>query len=327
MAQKVFVCRNLPQSVFDRLEEAGLEYEVYPEDQIIPKAVLLEKVKDADALLSILTDPIDKEVFDAAQKLKIVANYAVGYNNIDVEEATKRGIPVTNTPGVLTDASADLAWALLFSTARRVVESDNYLRDGKFDGWGPTHFLGQDITGATLGIIGAGRIGQAVAKRAEAFSMKVLYHSRQQKPDFESSINPKPEFVELDDLLKRSDFVSIHVALTPETKHMIGERELKMMQPHSVLINTSRGSVIDEAALVKALKEGWIWGAGLDVYEEEPKVHPELINLKNAVLCPHIASATVDTRTKMGLIAANNIIDFFNDKKPANLVNEDVWVG
>jgi len=323
----VYICRGLPQPVYDRLSEAGIEYDVYPKDEMIPKETLLKEVKGKDALLPILTDSIDKEVMQAGDSLKIIANYAVGYNNVDVEEATKRGIAVTNTPGVLTDASADMAWALIFSTARRVVESDQYLRAGKFDGWGPMHFLGQEITGATLGIVGAGRIGQAVAKRAQAFGMKILYTSRKAKPDFESSITPKPEYVELDELLKRSDIVSVNVALTPDTTHLIGERELGLMQPHAILINTARGAVLDENALVEALKAKKIWGAGLDVFEEEPKVHPELPRMDNVVLCPHIASATIQTRTKMGLIAAENIITFFEGQQPPNIVNPEAWKG
>ncbi len=325
MAPNIFVARELPQPVFDRLKEAGLRYDVYPEDQVIPWDVLLKEVKDRDGILPILTDKIDSEVLEHANNAKIIANYAVGFNNIDVEEATKRGIAVTNTPGVLTDTSADMAWALIFSTARRVVESDIYLREGKFKGWGPMHFLGQEITGKTLGIVGAGRIGQATAKRAKGFNMNILYTSRSPKPEFERESGAK--HVDLHELLQNSDIVSIHLALNSETTHTIGERELKQMQPNAILINTARGPVVDESALVKALKEKWIWGAGLDVYEEEPKVHPELIEMKNVVLCPHIASATIYTRTRMGLIAAENLIAFFEGQKPPNLVNEEVWKG
>lgn len=325
MAARIYITRKLPEPVFNRLKEAGLEFEVYPEDRVIPRDVLLREVKGREGILCILTDTIDKDVFDQAGDAKIFANYAVGYNNIDVSEATRRGIAITNTPGVLTDTTADLTWALIFATARRTGESERSLRAGHFKGWGPMDYLGQEITGATLGIVGLGRIGKAVAARSEPFGMKVLYHSRSADPEFENSLSIKPEKVELDELLKRSDIVSLHVPLLPETRHLIGERELKLMQPHAILINTARGPVVDEAALAKALHEKWIWGAGLDVFEEEPIVHPGLLDLENAVLLPHIGSATVKTRTKMGLIAAENLIAFFLGNQPPNLVNPEVW--
>jgi glyoxylate reductase len=325
MAPRIYITRRLPQPVFDRLEQAGLEYEVYPEDRVIPRNVLLQEVQGRDGILCILTDTIDREVFEQADQAKIFANYAVGYNNIDVAEATRRGIAVTNTPGVLTDATADLTWALIFATARRVAEGDRLVRSGHWAGWGPQFMLGQEITGATLGIVGLGRIGKAVAQRAGAFGMQVLYTSRKVDEEFEQSLQPRPRRVELEDLLQQSDYVSLHVPLTPETTHRIGERELKRMQPHAILINTARGPVVDEGALVRALQEGWIAGAGLDVYEEEPKVHPGLLEAANAVLLPHLGSATVRTRTNMGLIAVDNLIAFFNGKRPPNLVNETIW--
>lgn len=323
----VFVTRLIPQPALDRLGEAGIDFEVYSEDQVIPRDVLLESVKGRDGVLCILTETIDAGVFEAADKAKIFANYAVGFNNIDVAEATRRGVAITNTPGVLTDATADLAWTLIFATARRAAETDVYLREGKYTGWGPLLWLGQDITERTLGVVGMGRIGQAVAQRAAAFRMKVLYVDAQDNAEFESSYPFEARRVEMDELLQKSDFVTLHVPLMKETTHLIGERELKMMQPHSILINTSRGPVVDEAALAKALKEEWIWGAGLDVYEEEPKVHPELVKCKNSVLLPHLGSATIETRTKMGMIAVENLIAFFNGQKPPNLVNPDVWNG
>lgn len=325
MAHSIYVTRQLPQPVFDRIREAGLEYEVYPEDRVIPRETLLDMVKDREGILCILTDTIDAAVFEQANKAGIFANYAVGYNNIDVAEATRRNIAITNTPGVLTDATADLAWSLLLATARRIVESDNYLRDGKFTGWGPQLLLGQDVTGQTLGVVGLGRIGKAFASRAAAFKMKILYCARHRDDEFEASYAPGAEKVDLDVLLKQSDFVSLHVPLAPETTHLIGEKELKLMQPHAILINTSRGPVVDEAALVKALEGKWIWGAGLDVFEEEPAVHPGLISLPNAVLLPHIGSATVETRTKMGLMAVENLIAFFDGKRPPNLINGEIW--
>ncbi|MGC9327225.1 MAG: 2-hydroxyacid dehydrogenase [Candidatus Hinthialibacter sp.] len=324
MPNRIFITRMLPQPVFDRLDEAGIDYDVYPKDEIIPRDVLLKEVQDREGLLCILTDAIDKEVFDRAHRLKIIANYAVGYNNIDIAEASRRGIAVANTPGVLTDATADLAWTLLLAAARRAVESDAYLRAGKFQGWGPMLLLGRDVTGATLGIVGLGRIGKAFAQRAAAFQMKILYASRELDEEFESAYPGDIRRVELDELLANSDFVSLHVPLTPETVHLIGEQELRRMQPHAILINTSRGPVVDEAALVRALQEKWIWGAGLDVYENEPQVHPGLIALPNTVLLPHLGSATTKTRTRMGLMAVENLIAFFEGKRPPNLINDEL---
>lgn len=325
MAPRIFVTRKIPQPALDCLIQAGLEYEVYSEDRVIPRDILLNEVENRDGVLCILTDVIDRDVFEHASQAKIFANYAVGYNNIDVAEATRRGIAVTNTPGVLTDATADLTWTLLLATARRAAESDAFLRAGKFQGWGPMMMLGQDVSGATLGVVGLGRIGQAVAERASAFKMKILYTSTERQELFESTYPYEIQYTELPDVLNRSDFVTLHVPLTPETRHLIGEAELRSMQPHAILINTSRGPVVDEAALAHALQAGWIWGAGLDVYEEEPKVHPDLIHLPNTVLLPHLGSATTNTRTKMGTIAVENLIAYFAGKRPPNLVNEDVW--
>ena len=325
MTLRIYITRRLPQPAHDRLREAGFQTEVYPEDRPAPHEVLLQAARVADGMICTLADRIDREVLEQAERLKIIANYAVGFNNIDMPEADRRGIAVTNTPGVLTEASADLTWALLMAAARRIVESDSFLRAGKFQGWGPLHFLGQDLTRRTLGIVGLGRIGKAVAWRATGFQMRVRYFSRHRDDDFEIGYPQEAKWVPLDSLLQTSDFVSLHVPYKPETHHLIGERELRLMQPHAILINTSRGAVVDEAALVKALKEQWIWGAGLDVYEEEPKVHPGLIGLPNAVLCPHIASATIETRTRMGLMAADNLIAFFAGKLPPNLVNQEVW--
>ncbi|MBI1388382.1 MAG: D-glycerate dehydrogenase [bacterium] len=327
MTANVFVTRMIPQPALDRLKAAGIQFDVYSEDQVIPRDVLLKEVKGRDGVLCILTETIDAEVFDAADKAKIFANYAVGFNNVDVAEATRRGVCITNTPGVLTDATADLAWTLLMSSARRVAECDGYLRAGKYTGWGPMLWLGQDVSERTLGVIGMGRIGRAFAERAAAFRMKVLYTDAQPNKDFEAAYPYEVRFVEMDELLRKSDFVSVHVPLLDSTHHLISERELKMMQPHAILINSARGPIVDEAALVKALKEGWIWSAGLDVYEEEPAVHPELVTLPNCVLLPHLGSATIETRTRMGYIAVDNLIAFFKGEKPPTLVNPDVWKG
>ena len=320
--QKVYITRMLPQQAIDLLRE-HYEVEVNLEDRVLSKRELLEQVKDKDAVLCLLTDTIDKEIFEAAGPgCKIFANYAVGYNNIDVTEATKRGIVITNTPGVLTDATADIAWALLFAAARRLVESDKYVREGRFKGWGPMLFLGRDITGKTLGVIGTGRIGSNFAKKAAGFDMKILYNDTAPNSEFEKSTGAS--FADMEYLLKESDFISVHVPLLPSTRHLIGEKELHKMKRTAILINTSRGPVIDENALVKALKEGVIWGAGLDVFENEPELAPGLTELDNIVIVPHIASATIETRTKMAMMAAENIITVLSGRSAPNCVNPEV---
>lgn len=272
----------------------------------------------ADAVICTLTDRIDAALLSEASRLKIVANYAVGYNNIDVDAARERGIVVTNTPDVLTDATADLTWALLLAVARRVVEGDTWLRTGKWPGWTPTQMLGTDVTGKTLGIVGMGRIGQAVAQRARGFRMPVLYAGRHSCPSPAGA--PTWTHQSLHDVLKNSDFVSLHVPLTDATRHLIGPRELAMMKATSFLINTSRGPVIDEAALVSILQAGRIAGAGLDVYEREPIVHAGLSALPNVVLLPHLGSATLDTRVRMGMICLENIAAVLNGQPAPNRV-------
>ncbi|MGB9789487.1 MAG: glyoxylate reductase [Thermotoga caldifontis] len=320
---KVFVTRQILPEGLNMLKEK-FDVEVSDYDGVIPRDVLLKKVRGVDALLCLLTDNIDAEVMDAAgPNLKIIANYAVGYNNIDVEEATKRGIMVTNTPGVLTETTADFAWALLMAIARRVVEADKFVRAGKFRGWEPMLFLGNDVYGTTLGVVGFGRIGQAVARRALGFNMRVLYYDSKRVPE-EIEKELKATFVDLPTLLKESDFVTLHVPLTKETYHLIGEKELKMMKKEAYLINTARGPVVDEKALVKALKEGWIKGAALDVFENEPEIEPELLTLDNVVLAPHIASGSYATRSKMSIMVAENIIKALNGEVPPNLVNPEV---
>jgi len=320
---KVFVTRKILEEGLNMLRER-YDVEVSDYDGVIPREMLLKKVKGADALLSLLTDNIDAEVMDAAgPNLKIIANYAVGYNNIDVEEATKRGIMVTNTPGVLTETTADFAWTLLMAIARRIVEADKFVREGKFRGWEPMLLLGTDVFGATLGIVGFGRIGQAMARRALGFNMRVLYYDNS-RVDEQLEKELKATFVDLPTLLKESDFVTLHVPLTKQTHHLIGEKELKMMKKDAYLINTARGPVVDEKALVKALKEGWIKGAALDVFENEPEIEPELLKLDNVVLAPHIASASYATRSKMSVMVAENIIKALNGEVPPNLVNPEV---
>lgn len=305
------------------LREKFGNFEMNKEDRVLTREELLKNVKGRDAVLCLLTDKIDAEIFEAAGKqCKIFSNYAVGFNNIDVAEASKRGVMVTNTPGVLTDATSDLAIALMFACARRLVEADAFMRAGKFKGWGPMLLIGQDITGKTLGIIGAGRIGSSVAtKMAKGFGMKILYNDMFKNEALEKETGARQ--VDIDTLLKESDFVSVHVNLTPETTHLIGEKQFGMMKPNCVFINTSRGSVVDEKALVNACKSNKIFGAGLDVYENEPALAPGLAELPNVCIPPHVASATFWTRTRMAEIAAQNLIDALSGKIPAFCVNKD----
>ena len=320
---KVFVTRRLPAPA-EEILAAQCDVVFFEEDRPIGREELLQGVRGVDGLISLLSDPIDGEVMEAAgPQLRVIANYAVGYNNIDVAEATRRGILVTNTPGVLTEATADLAWALLMSVARRVVEGDAFMRSGQFNGWSPTLLLGEEISGKTLGIVGFGRIGQAVARRAQGFNMRVLYFSRRRHPEAEAALGA--EYRELDQLLAESDVVSLHVPLTDQTHHLIGRRELELMKPNAILINVARGPVVDEAALVEALKGGRLAGAGLDVYEAEPEMAPGLAELSNVVLLPHVGSATHETRAKMAEMVATDLLDGLQGRRPAHLVNPEVW--
>ncbi|MBU4142425.1 D-glycerate dehydrogenase [Patescibacteria group bacterium] len=313
---KVFVTRKIPESGIELLKKAGLEVEVSDFDGVLPREQLLAKVKGVDAILSLLTDKMDGELMDAAgPQLKVVANYAVGYDNINLADAAARKIIITNTPEVLTESVAELAIALIFAISRRVVEADQFMRDGKYIGWGPMMFLGNDLVGKTLGLVGLGRIGASVARRMhDGFEMKILYYDARRNEELEKKYNL--QFVELDTLLKESDFVSIHVPLKPETKHLINADKLKLMKKTAYLINTARGPIVDEAALVEALKNGVIKGAGLDVYEEEPKMAEGLAQLPNTVLLPHIASATEETRSAMSELAAKNIIAVLSGEAP-----------
>lgn len=316
---KVFITREIPEIGIKTLKDKGYDVSVGPE-AAISREKLLAGVKGAEAILSVLTEKIDKEVMDAAgSQLKVVANYAVGYNNIDVEEAKKRNIFVTNTPGVLTNAVAEHTIALLFAIAERIVEADQYARDGKFKAWGPKLFLGADIQGKTLGIVGMGRIGSAVAQRMQdGFDLKIIYYDVKRNEELEAKF--KMEYKEIDDLIKEADFISLHVDLNEQTKHLINKERLAMMKPDAYLINTSRGPVIDEKALVEILKEKEIGGAALDVFEDEPKLAPGLAKLDNVVITPHIASATKGTRDKMAEMAANNIIAVLEGQTPPNKV-------
>jgi glyoxylate reductase len=321
---KIYVTRQLFPEAIKIIEEVA-DVEVFEgENNPIPRDLLLKKARGVDGLIPLLTDRIDAELMDQADKLKVVSNYAVGYNNIDVDEATKRGIRVTNTPGVLTDTTADCAFTLMMATARRIVEADKYIREGNWiHAWGPKMFVGGDINGKTLGIVGMGRIGSAMVPRARGFNMDVIYYDCVRNPEKERELNI--ECRTLEDVLQNSDFVSMHVPLTPETHHMIGEDQLRLMKPTAYLVNTSRGPVVDEKALYKALKEGWIAGAALDVHEKEP-TDPDspLLALDNIIVTPHIASASVETRTKMAVIAATNCAAVMRGEEPPNLVNPEV---
>jgi len=324
MSFKVYVTRQIPEEGINLLKKFCRMVEVNPHDSTLTYDELLMQVKGRDAILTMLSDRIDERLMSEAKSLKVIANYAVGYDNIDIKAATAKGIVVTNTPGVLTDSTADMAWALLFSIARRIVEGDKVTRVGKFVGWAPMFLLGRDVVGKTLGIIGAGRIGTAMAMRSRGWCMKVLYTTQSNRNAvLEEMLGAKR--VDLETLLKESDFISIHTPLSEKTRHLIGAKEISLMKKTAYLINTARGSVIDEAALVNALKNKQIAGAGLDVYEEEPKLKPGLAELDNVVLAPHLGSATVESRTKMAVMAAENIIAVLNKQKPKNCVNPEVF--
>lgn len=319
---KVYVTRRIPEAGLNILRPL-FDVAMNPEDRPLTRTELLANIADADGVLCLLTDRIDAEVFDTARKARGFANYAVGYDNMDVAEATRRKIPLSNTPDVLTNATAEMAWALLFSAARRVVESDAVMRSGKWKGWGPLQFIGQDITGATLGIIGAGRIGRAFAMKSRGFDMKVLYTDEFECPEIESKLGARR--VSLDELLEKSDFVSVHVPLMPSTRHLIDEKALAKMKKTAVLVNTSRGPVVDEAALVRALGNNTIAAAGLDVYEFEPKAVEGLSDLPNVVMTPHTASATVVSRNGMATKAALNLVAMLEGKRPPDCLNPEIY--
>jgi len=315
----ILVTGNLPAEVLSLLKQ-GHTVEFHTENRPMERGRLLEIVGDKQGLLCMITDRIDEDLLQHAPRLKAIANMAVGYDNIDVEAASRKGIPVSNTPGVLTDATADLAFALILAVARRLVEGDHMTREGGFRFWAPMYFLGHEVSGKTLGIIGLGRIGKAVARRAQGFDMEVLYHTR-------TKISPEEEkelgvtYCDMDVLLSRADFVSLHVPLTPDTYHLVGEKELAMMRTSAYLINTSRGPVVDERALLAALEKGAIAGAGLDVYEQEPALTPGLSERNNVILLPHIGSATVETRTRMAFKAAENLLAGLRGDRPPDCLN------
>ncbi|MDI3535000.1 MAG: glyoxylate reductase [Thermosediminibacterales bacterium] len=322
MKPKVYVTRKIPERGLKMLRDFA-EVKVWDGELPPPRDVLLKEVEQVDGLVSLLTEKIDEELFSVAKNLKVVSNYAVGFDNIDLKAATNRGIYITNTPGVLTETTADLAFALLMAVARRIVEADKFVKEGKWKTWGPELLLGQDIYGSTLGLIGLGRIGLAMARRGKGFDMNVCYYDVFRREELEAEYGIK--YMEMEQLLRSSDFVSIHVPLTEDTRHLINEKTLSMMKKNAILINTARGPIVDEKALYDALKNGKIAGAGLDVTDPEPiKMDNPLLKLNNVVILPHIASASVATRTKMAEMVAENMIAGLKGEVPPNLVNKEV---
>jgi glyoxylate reductase len=319
---RILISRALPEEVIARARSRA-DVDLHAGDKPLSKTELIARVKDREGLVCLITDTIDASVLESCPALKVVSNVAVGFNNIDVAAATKRGVVVTNTPDVLTETTADFAWTLLMATARRVVEADRYVRDGKFTQWEYMVLLGGDVHDKTLGIIGFGRIGRAMARRALGFNMRVLYQDAvAADPATEREL--RATRTDTATLLRDSDFVSIHTPLLPDTRHLINAQSLRTMKKTAYLVNASRGPVVDEAALVQALTEGWIAGAGLDVFEEEPKVHPGLMGLSNVVLAPHIASASSDTRIKMAALAVDNCLAVLEGQPPPTPVNPEV---
>jgi glyoxylate reductase len=322
LGTSVFVTWPIPEPGPGLIRSAVERVEGNEEDRPLSRQELLAGVSGRDGVLCLLTDRIDAEVFEAARGCRIFANMAVGYNTIDVAEATRRGILVTNTPGILTDCTADLTWTLILGVARRAAEGDREMRAGRFPGWGPLYMLGGDVTGATLGLVGPGRIAVAVARRAVGFGMRLLYFGRRPSEEMEAlGAERRP----LEGLLSESDFVSLHVSLSEETRHLIDARALGLMKTTAYLINTARGPVVDERALVEALRNGRIAGAGLDVYEDEPRMAEGLADCPNTLLLPHLGSATTATRAAMSRMAAENLLAGLQGSRPPNLVNPEVW--
>jgi glyoxylate reductase len=318
MKPKVLITRKILPEALDYLKE-HIDYEIGAEKRNLTKEEIIKKVQGKQGLLSLLVDDIDKEVINSAPSLKIIANCAVGYNNIDTSEAKKKGILVTNTPGVLTETTADLTWALIMAVARKIPQADNYTRQKKYKGWELDLFLGKEITGKRLGIIGMGRIGKAVALRAQAFNMEIVYYDPHRPTEEEEKY--KASYLPLDKLLSTADIITIHASLNPKTFHLLSREKINLIRKDAILINAARGPILDEKALADALERGQIWGAGLDVYEREPEIEAKLFSLENVVLLPHIASATYETRLKMSMMAARNLVQGLKGEKPDNLVD------
>ena len=316
---KLLITSNIPEKIYDELDK---NFDIRYHDSNVPltKEEIMEMIKGQDALLCPLSDKIDKDVIDAGNSLKIIANYGAGFDNIDIDYAREKGIVVTNAPAPASAVStAELAFGLMLAAARKIVSGDKVTRAGEFYGWRPTFYLGSQLKGKTLGIIGLGNIGKNLAKRAKAFEMKVIYYSRTRKEDFEKEFGL--EYMEKDDVIKSSDFLSLHTAYVPELHHMISKKELEMMKKSAILINASRGPIVDEEALAEALIENKIAGAALDVYEDEPRVNKKLVDLDNVILAPHLGNATFEARHEMGENARDNLIDFKDGKNPNNKVN------
>jgi glyoxylate reductase len=322
---KLLITRSIPDEALALLTP-HFDIDQYDKHTAIPRPLLLKKLKDKDGLLCILTDKVNPELLSKAPALKAVSTYSVGFDHVDVKACTQRGVAVTNTPGVLTETTADFTFALLLSSARRIVEGDRFMRAGKYKAWDPMMFLGTDVHGKTLGVVGFGRIGQAVARRAKGFGMKIVYFDTQRLfPEVEKQFDA--QFLELNDLLRQADFVSLHTVLDAATHHLIDEKAFALMKRSAYLVNAARGPIVDERALVRALKANRIRGAALDVYEFEPKMAAGLAKLPNAVLAPHLASASLETRTRMGMMAAEGLVDILvHRKKPAYSVNPEVCV-
>lgn len=316
---KLLITSNIPEEIYDELDK-NFEISYHNSNVPLKKEEIIEKIKDKDALLCPLSDKIDKDIIDAGSDLKIIANYGAGFDNIDISYAREKGIVVTNAPAPASAVStAELSFGLMLAAARKIVSGDKVTREGGFYGWRPTFYLGSQLKGKTLGIIGLGNIGKNLAKRAKAFEMKVIYYSRTRKEDFEKEFGI--EYRDKDDVIKNSDFLSLHTAFVPGLRHMISKKELEMMKKSAILINASRGPIVDEDALADALISNEIAGAALDVYEEEPKVNGKLLNLDNVILAPHLGNATFEARLEMGENAKDNLIDFKNGKTPKNKVN------
>ncbi len=318
MMKKIFITRELAGNAETFLSQKGFKVNVFQKDRAIKKSELLKEAADADALITLLTDKIDRKIIDSLPKCKIIANCAVGYNNIDVEYAKSKKIVVTNTPEILTDATADLTVALILACARRLGEGEKMMREGRFKSWKPQLLLGIELTGKTVGIIGAGRIGFAAAKRLKPFGTKIIYFDRNRREKFENELGAKK--VTLNSLLKKADIISIHLPLSKETHHLLDKTNLKLMNRNAVLVNTSRGEIIDEKFLISLLQKKKIFAAGFDVYEGEPEINPDLIKLKNVFLLPHIGSATFETRSGMAMLCAKNVASVLRGKKPVTPV-------
>ena len=325
MKPKVYVNRLIPEEALKKLAQS-CDYRIWEGELAVPRDVLLKEVPGIDALLSLLTDKIDAPIMDAAPKLRVISNMAVGFDNIDVREATRRKIVVCNTPGVLTETTADFAFTLLLAAARRVAEGERNVKEGKWKTWGPMTLLGHDVHHATLGIIGLGRIGAEVAKRAKGFDMKTLYYDSVRRPELEETLGV--EFRDLKTLLAESDFVTVHAPLLPETYHLIGEEQFKIMKRTAIVVNTARGPIVDPKALYNALRNHQIAYAALDVTEPEPiPLSDPLLTLNNILIVPHIASASVATRTKMALMAVDNLLAALKGERPTHIVNPEALAG